>query len=308
MRARASIDTTTSGRRLPKRFRYRRSMNSGRGTFQGSCRWLSSLPSLFGFRPSSRAICTWASERWCRVRPSTQTRSCSRTRSRDIDATNERRPLRSACASRRSATLPSTHRPVLPTRPCQPPLENTSRQRGVSDTAPSRERTEGLQVFLVETYCDLFRAWGTNRDVEVLEIRGKLLDAVTHPEVALFLVTAESRNLALLCRRWVLETGRHEHQRPVNAGARHTAMVCKLSLPGQARSSIVPTTSGRRAADSEGWRPLVGPGYDARRGSAGDGSGFAVSAEKAKRVTGLPEGRRRSTAAPTGERERLQEE
>ena len=85
-------------------------------------------------------------------------------------------------------------------------------------------------------------------------------------------------------------------------------MVCKLSLPGQARSSIVPTTSGRRAADSEGWRPLVGPGYDARRGSAGDGSGCAVSAEKAKRVTGLPEGRRRSTAAPTGERERLQEE
>ena len=48
---------------LAEPFRYRRSMNSGSGAFQGSCRWLSILPSFFGFRPSSRAICTWASER-----------------------------------------------------------------------------------------------------------------------------------------------------------------------------------------------------------------------------------------------------
>jgi hypothetical protein len=40
-RARSSMVVTTSGRVLPKRFTYRSSMNSGRGSFQGSCRWLS---------------------------------------------------------------------------------------------------------------------------------------------------------------------------------------------------------------------------------------------------------------------------
>ena len=31
-------------------------MNSGRGSFQGSCRWVASPPNFFGFNPSSRAI------------------------------------------------------------------------------------------------------------------------------------------------------------------------------------------------------------------------------------------------------------
>jgi hypothetical protein len=64
----------------------------------------------------------------------------------------------------------------------------------------SRERTESLQILLVETYRDLFCTWGANGDVEVLEIPGKLLHAVTRPEVTFFLITAEPRNLAFSCR------------------------------------------------------------------------------------------------------------
>jgi hypothetical protein len=43
-------------------------MNSGSGAFQGSCRWLSIDPSLVGFMPSSRAICTCAWDRRWRLR------------------------------------------------------------------------------------------------------------------------------------------------------------------------------------------------------------------------------------------------
>jgi len=53
---RSSIDSTTSGRSLPKRLMYSSSMNAGSGSFQGSWWWLSSLPSFLGFMPSSRAI------------------------------------------------------------------------------------------------------------------------------------------------------------------------------------------------------------------------------------------------------------
>ena len=40
-------------------------MNWGSGAVHGSCLWLLIFPSLVGFSPSSRAICTWAWEsRW----------------------------------------------------------------------------------------------------------------------------------------------------------------------------------------------------------------------------------------------------
>ena len=47
-------------------------MNCGRGSFHGSCLWLSSLPSFAGFIPSSRAICTWAWNKWWSLRASTR--------------------------------------------------------------------------------------------------------------------------------------------------------------------------------------------------------------------------------------------
>src|SRR6266511_5873916 len=53
-----------------------RSMNADRGAFHGSCPWLSIFPSFVGLRPSSRAIWTWAWERWCRLRASIQERRC----------------------------------------------------------------------------------------------------------------------------------------------------------------------------------------------------------------------------------------
>lgn len=47
-RARSSMDTTMSGRRLPKRLKESCSMYSGRRSFQGPCLWLSFLRSFFG--------------------------------------------------------------------------------------------------------------------------------------------------------------------------------------------------------------------------------------------------------------------
>jgi hypothetical protein len=49
-----------SGGSRRSRLRYRCSMNSGTGAFQGSWEWLASDPSLVGLSPSSRAICKCA--------------------------------------------------------------------------------------------------------------------------------------------------------------------------------------------------------------------------------------------------------
>jgi hypothetical protein len=43
-------------------------MNSGRGAFQGSWPWLSSLPSFFGFKPTSRHLHVGVGEAMPRAR------------------------------------------------------------------------------------------------------------------------------------------------------------------------------------------------------------------------------------------------
>ena len=53
----------------------------------------------------------------------------------------------------------------------------------------------------METLRDLFRAGWSNFDVEILQILGRFLDAVTRRQVTLFLITAERWVPALLCSR-----------------------------------------------------------------------------------------------------------
>ena len=87
----------------------------------------------------------------------------------------------------------------------------------MSHAAPRCKGTEDLEVLLMETLRDLFRAGWSNFDVEILQILGRFLDAVTRRQVTLFLITAERWVPALLCSR-----GTHQ-QPPLLLPARATA-------------------------------------------------------------------------------------
>ena len=56
---------TVSGASRLKRLQQISSINCGNGAFHVSCVWLSIFPNLSGFKPSSLAICTCLSDRWC---------------------------------------------------------------------------------------------------------------------------------------------------------------------------------------------------------------------------------------------------
>src|SRR5206468_10173276 len=100
--------------------------------------------------------------------------------------------------SGRPADLPAARRFPFASRPREPAFEHRPGQRRVSDAARRRERAEELEVVLVETEGDLFRARGSNLDLEIRETLDKLLNAVARPEVTLFSITGEWRDPGLL--------------------------------------------------------------------------------------------------------------
>src|SRR2546425_2725992 len=67
----------------------------------------------------------------------------------------------------------------------------------MSDAVLGRKRSKYVQVLLVETHRDLLRARGADSDVEIFKMCCELLHAVTCPERALLIVTAEIRDLRL---------------------------------------------------------------------------------------------------------------
>jgi len=87
--------------------------------------------------------------------------------------------------------------PALTPRPGEPSLENSSRQRRVSDAALSREEAQCLQVLLVKAQSDLLRARWVNLDVEILQLLRELLDTMARPEVTLLSVASEHWDLSL---------------------------------------------------------------------------------------------------------------
>jgi len=67
----------------------------------------------------------------------------------------------------------------------------------MSDAVLRGKRSKDVQVALIETHRDLLRARRADSDVEIFEICCELLHAVTCPERALLVVTAEIRYLRL---------------------------------------------------------------------------------------------------------------
>jgi len=64
----------------------------------------------------------------------------------------------------------------------------------MSYPALRRERAKDLEILFMKAQRDLLSARRTDRDVEIHQVLGELLQAVTCPERTLFLVASESGN------------------------------------------------------------------------------------------------------------------